>query len=146
MPCLEVTMPRASRERKELLSAILTRAFSEATGFAPEIFSIRYHEYGPGETATAGKIWDGGADAPFLHLVLYCPRLRRSQKKALVAGFTAAFTESRFPASWKPIVHIAEHSYDNVGVEGQLLSDACPELKGRRFYYSTDDAPEAKKP
>lgn len=36
---------------------------------------------------------------------------------------------------WKPTIHICEYPYDNVGIEGKILSDAFEECAKRSFYY-----------
>ena len=38
----------------------------------------------------------------------------------------------------RPVIHIQEHPYDNVGVDGELLSDLFPELVKRKFDYPLD--------
>lgn len=126
MPCLELSLPRVSRERKAALAEALTRAFCGATGHRAEIFGVRFFEYGPEETAVGGRL-DGAA--PYLHALLYCPRIPRASKQALATALTEAC------APWKPVVHICEHPYDNVIVDGQLLSDAYEACRDRPFYY-----------
>lgn len=37
--------------------------------------------------------------------------------------------------AWQPVIHLCEHPYDNVGVEGKLLSELYPELAQRPYYY-----------
>ncbi|MBU8934996.1 MAG: tautomerase family protein [candidate division Zixibacteria bacterium] len=135
MPCLEVTMPAVDVAIKQTLATNLTDAFDEATSFGRDIFGIRFCEYEVGNAATAGQVWDGKAGRPYLHLLLYCPRVTRKTKQALVAGLTSAFTESLIKPDWKPVIHISEHPYDNVGVEGELLSDAYEQCTAAKFYY-----------
>ncbi len=135
MPCLEVTMPASDGATHQTLATRLTDAFDEATTFGKDIFAIRFCEYQAGETATAGEVWDGKADRPYLHMLLYCPRVTRKTKQALVAGLTSAFTESLDRPDWKPVIHICEHPYDNVGVEGELLSDTYEQCAAAKFYY-----------
>lgn len=139
MPCLEISMPEVNNKIKKLLSIRLTDAFVEATGFEKSIFAVRYHEYPVGSVAIGGEIWPGGDSRPYLHFLLYCPRLRRKAKQKVVSSFTAAFTDIIGKSDWKPVIHICEHPYDNVGVEGALLSDTYAELANRRFYYDTSD-------
>ena len=62
------------------------------------------------------------------HIVVYCPPMNRERKAACVAALTRAFAESTGFEPELLVIHIAEHSYDNVGVAGKLLSDAYPEL------------------
>jgi hypothetical protein len=35
----------------------------------------------------------------------------------------------------KPLIHILEFPYDNIGVDGQLLTDADEELASRPYYF-----------
>ncbi len=140
MPCLEVTMPRMDEGTKQTLSRRLTDAFVDATGLPADIFGIRYSEYAAGEAAVGGgKLWSGEDCRPYLHAILYGHRMRREVKQAIVAGFTKAFVESVDKPDWWPVIHLCEHAYDNVGIEGKLLSDAHPELRERPFYYPLDD-------
>lgn len=119
MPCLEVTLPECERSVKAALADALTTAMTETTGHDRSIFSVAFHELRAGQSALAGKL-DGG---PYLHVVLYVTKLAREQKQTLVARFTAAI-ESAFHRA--PVVHIVEHTRDDVGVEGKLLSDLFP--------------------
>lgn len=136
MPCLEITVPRISEETRGKLAAALTEAFVTATGHRREIFGIRFFEYAPGEAAVGGALCgDQSQNSPYIHALLYCPRLKRGQKRALAELLTKAFTEKLDRPTWKPVVHICEHPYDNVIVEGKLLSDAYPECAQKRFYY-----------
>jgi hypothetical protein len=48
---------------------------------------------------------------------------------------TRALVEVMGKPDWKPVIHLCEHPYDNVGVDGQLLSDSYEELAGRKYYY-----------
>lgn len=65
------------------------------------------------------------------HIVVYCPRLTREKKSACVAALTEAFERSTGFEGDLLTIHIEEHSYDNVGVGGKLLTDAYPELAER---------------
>jgi 4-oxalocrotonate tautomerase family enzyme len=65
------------------------------------------------------------------HIVVYCPRLSRDRKAACVAALTDAFEKSTGLSAEHLVIHIEEHSYDNVGVGGRLLTDAFPELAER---------------
>ena len=118
MPCLEVTLPRTDLATKRELSSRLTDLVEEVAGFEREIFRIRFSEYEPGEAATAGKLWDGENGVPYLHLVLYCPRLKRTTKQKLVESFMRVFPEIMKRPAWFPVVHICEHPYDNIGGSG----------------------------
>ena len=135
MPCLEISLPRIDRKKKELLSSQLTEAFANTTGFDASIFGIRFLEYTEGEVATGGIIWDGQTGRPYLHMLLYCPRLKRTAKQKLVDSFTTLFTECLDEPDWKPVIHICEHPYDNVGVDGKLLSDSYEACANSKYYY-----------
>lgn len=138
MPSLDVTMPRSDLATKVRLAEGLTAAFAAYSGFGEAPLGVRFLEYGPGEVAEGGRIWDG-TNAPFLHLVLSCPRMRRQAKREVVAALTRSFSQAMERPEWLPVIHIHEHPYDNVGVGGQLLSDAFEACRARRFYY---DLPE----
>ncbi|MCP4633614.1 MAG: hypothetical protein GY855_11865 [candidate division Zixibacteria bacterium] len=139
MPCLEIVMPREDIEIKRSLAGKLTDAFSNSTGFPGEIFGIHFIEYDIGDTASGGDLWDNSAEIPYLHFKLFCPRINRKTKQAVVSSFTETFIKCFGKPEWKPVIHICEHSYDNVGVNGQLLSDAYEECADRQFYYDLVD-------
>lgn len=65
------------------------------------------------------------------HIVVYCPRLTREKKVNCVAALTEAFEKSTGLSAQDLVIHIEEHSYDNVAVGGRLLTDAYPELAER---------------
>ena len=135
MPCLEISMPTTDRETKQVLANDLTRAFAEATDFPAEIFGIRFLEYADGEAASGGVLIDSKAERPYIHFLLYCPRITRTVKQRLVADFTCIYTKLVGKEHWWPVIHICEHPYDNVGVEGKLLSDAYEQCRDSKFYY-----------
>lgn len=135
MPCLEIVIPGVDPKIKEVLAERLTKAFAESTKFPTDIFGIRFIEYKPGETASGGKMWDGKSGRPYIHFLLYCPRIDRKAKQDLVKSFTKAYTDCIENTEWKPVIHICEHPYDNVGVEGELLSDTYKECAKSQFYY-----------
>lgn len=134
MPCLEVSVPALDVEVKAKLAERLTEAFCGATGHDAGIFGIRFFEYGLGSAAQGGKLWRGDG-VPYLHFLLYCPRLSRNQKQQVVESLSSAFTDVTAKPDWVPVIHIAEHPYDNVGVGGTLLTEAYPILAEREFYY-----------
>ncbi len=70
---------------------------------------------------------------PYIHFLLYCPKLKRSSKQKLASSLTDAFTKAIGDETQKPIIHICEHPYDNVVVDGQLLSDRYAECANRKF-------------
>jgi len=139
MPCLEISIPAVDDKTRSRLARSLTDAFTATTGFGADIFGVRFHEYEPGKAASAGVLWDGGDGRPYLHFLLYCPRLRREVKSQVVEALTAAYTECVGKPDWKPVIHIAEHPYDNVGVGGKILSEAYEECAGQNFYYEMRD-------
>ena len=140
MPNLEVSMPRMPTEIRARLARELTSAFVEHTGHTADIFGIRFFEYEWATVAAGGRLCAEDDERPYLHALLYSPRLKRSVKQGLASALTDAFTSATGRPAWKPVIHICEHPYDNVVVEGRLLSEALPELAERPFYYPTDDA------
>jgi 4-oxalocrotonate tautomerase len=74
-----------------------------------------------------------------VHLLFYSPRLKRQVKADLVTAFSRIVVQAVGDPAWKPVIHLQEHPYDNVGVDGQLLSDRYPELGERTFYFDLDD-------
>ncbi|KAA3632079.1 MAG: hypothetical protein DWP97_11715 [Calditrichaeota bacterium] len=139
MPCLEISMPEVDRQTKEKLTDALTTVFAQTTKFGAEIFGIRFHEYKEGQSASGGNVWDGRSGRPYLHMLLYIPRINRETKQKLVARFTDAMIETVGKESWMPVIHICEHPYDNVGVEGKLLSDSYEACAKSKFYYDVGD-------
>lgn len=135
MPCLELSVPKLDRDTKATLAASLTAAFCAVTGHPAAIFGIRFLEYAEGEASLGGRLYAGPESEPYLHMLLYSPRLKRSVKQKLASALTEAFTNSVKRPDWKPFIHLCEHPYDNVAVEGKILTDAFEELAGRRFYY-----------
>lgn len=136
MPCLEVVMPATNTEIKKDLAVNLTRAFADASGFPGEIFGIHFQEYDADQAASGGILCQTESEErPYLHFLLYSPRLSRTVKQKLVASLTQVFSECLGKPEWKPVIHLMEHPYDNVGVNGQLLSDAYEELGESKFYY-----------
>ena len=63
------------------------------------------------------------------HIVVQCPVLTREQKAAAVAGITEAFARATGIAAEHVVVHVQEHSYDDIGVGGRLLGDIDPALR-----------------
>lgn len=135
MPCLEITMPKIESQKKAELARQLTDAFAQATKFGPEIFGIYFNEYDKSEAASGGVICDKTTDHPYLHMLIYCPRIDRETKQKLVESFTSVFTSVVGNKDWMPVIHICEHPYDNVGVNGKLLSDSYEECANTEFYY-----------
>ncbi len=140
MPCLELSMPKTDADTKAKLSEALTKVFDDSNKFPAEIFGIRYHEYDAGQSSNGGTVWDGRSGRPYLHMLLYIPRIDRPTKQMLVEKFSQAFVEVIGKADWLPVIHICEHPYDNVGVEGKLLSDLYDACAKSKFYYDVGDA------
>jgi 4-oxalocrotonate tautomerase family enzyme len=65
------------------------------------------------------------------HIIVYCPPLEREKKIACVAALTEAFERTTGHSAELLTIHIEEHSYDNIGVAGKLLSESYPELMER---------------
>lgn len=63
------------------------------------------------------------------HIVVQCPVLTRPQKVAVVAGITDAFARATGIEPEHVVVHLQEHSYDDIGVGGRLLADIEPALR-----------------
>jgi len=139
MPCLEMTLPKIDDSTKTELAERMTSVFAELSGFPAEIFGICFKEYDRGNAASGGKLWHGGNDRPYLHFILYSPRLKKSVKQSLVDKFTSVFIDVMGKPDWKPVIHLCEQPYDNVGVDGQLLSERNEELGKRKFYYDISD-------
>ena len=135
MPCLEITMPKTETQIKAKLAQELTKAFDQSTEFGAEIFGIRFNEYQWGDAASGGVICDKTTGRPYIHMLMYCPRVGRVTKQKLVESFSSVFTSVLSKEDWKPVIHICEHPYDNVGVNGKLLSDSYEELTKSEFYY-----------
>ena len=140
MPCLEISMPRVDDATRERLASELTSAFTAACDMPADIFGIRFMEYDLGRSASGGRLWDGDAQQrPYLHFLLYCPRLGRSAKQELVKRLTQSFALCVGHDHWRPVIHICEHPYDNVGVDGNLLSDTFDDCARSPFYYELSD-------
>ncbi|MFQ5498815.1 MAG: tautomerase family protein [Candidatus Zixiibacteriota bacterium] len=139
MPCLEITLPEIDRGTKEQLVCRLTEAFTNATSFPAAIFGMRFHEYTPGEAGTGGKLCDGGEERPYIHFLFYGPRLNRKTKQQLVRALGRAYTDVIGKPDWQPVIHLCEFPYDNVGVNGELLSDTYDECASAKFYFDLSD-------
>lgn len=135
MPCIELSLPKVSQEIRAALAAELTHAFCATTGHSAEIFGIRFFEYEDDLASKNGKLCHSLTSIPYLHMVVYCPRLKRSAKQKMGAALTLAFTKAVDRTDWAPTIHICEHPYDNVVVGGKLLSDAYESCAKRSFYY-----------
>jgi phenylpyruvate tautomerase PptA (4-oxalocrotonate tautomerase family) len=129
MPWMEVTIPKTDQATKEQLSARLNQQFIEATGFEDEVLYIRFSEFEPGSAGASGRL--SKEVETFSHVILYTPRMRFDVKRSVVAGLTSAFDLMKM----KPLIHILEFPYDNIGAEGQLLTDADDELASRPYYF-----------
>ena len=79
------------------------------------------------------------------HIIVQCPVLTRAQRAAAVAEITDAFSRATGIEAANVVVHVQEHSYDEIGVGGRLLSDLYPELreKERRVREQRGASPSA---
>ncbi len=91
MPCIELSLPKVSREMRAALAAELTQAFCDTTGHSAEIFGIRFFEYEDDMASNNGKLCSSQTSVPYLHMVVYCPRLARSAKQKMGEALTVAF-------------------------------------------------------
>jgi len=128
MPNLEITLPKQmnSHEKQNMGSALDTcfQSYAEL-----DIgLEILFKEYGQENIYST-------ADKNSIHCHLFCPRLPRKRKQALVKHMTEIVAQTYDHV----IFHISEHSYDNIGVNGQLLSDMVPNCAERKFYYDLSD-------
>ncbi|MBI4405913.1 MAG: tautomerase family protein [Deltaproteobacteria bacterium] len=135
MPCLEIVLPKLNREKKQQLAEGLTEVFCSVTGHDASIFGILFQEYDKDGASFGGKLYGEHGTAPYVHFVLYCTRLMRTQKQNLVDALSKTFVETLKEPSWLPIIHLCEHPYDNVGFNRKLLSDQFEECSKRKFYY-----------
>lgn len=135
MPCMELSLPKIGRKEKAALAAELTEVFCATTNHPAEIFGIRFFEYDLESASVGGHLCDSAHSTPYLHMLLYCPRLKRTVKQRLASALVAGFSKSLGRSDWIPTIHISEHPYDNVVVNGKLLSDAYEECVKRKFYY-----------
>ena len=121
---MEVSLPRLGEDKKRELAMGLTDAYAGVTGLDRGRIGIRFQESGAGETAYAGELdTGGGAVRPYVHVVLYCPVQPRERKQDIVRQITAALHAVLDHPGCRPVIHIQEHLLDNVGVNGDLLSD-----------------------
>lgn len=128
-------MPRVDRQTRAALAAEVTEAFCGATGHSAEILGIRFFEYDQEEIAIGGKLCSASDADAYLHLIVYCPRLKRSSKQKVGTALTEAFTRATKRPAWMPVIRIIESPYDNVIVAGKPLSDAYEACAKRSFYY-----------
>ena len=131
MPNLEITLPKQlSPQDKQDLGQALDTCFQSYAGLDIGL-EILFKEYAAEDTYSAS---DNGS----IHCHLFCPRLPRQRKQDLVKHMTETISDS-ISASDYMIFHISEHPYDNVGVNGQLLSNMIPDCAERKFYYDLSD-------
>lgn len=124
---MEVVIPAALQIPRDQLLAKIQREFVDATGFQDEKLFVRFSEFGQSDLGESGSL----SGANIAHLVLYCPRLRFDVKRSLASGLTGVFAEHAI----RPLIHIFEFPYENIAVDGTLLTDADDELASRPFYY-----------
>jgi phenylpyruvate tautomerase PptA (4-oxalocrotonate tautomerase family) len=137
VPSIDIALPPTTPEVRGRLARDLTKAFCGATGFEPALLDIFFHHYEFGHASRNGELIHGGGELA-VHIHIACPRISRLAKQAIATEVTGAF---RSATGWQtfPVIHITEHPYDNVVVDGQLLSDAFEACRRRRFYYPLDD-------
>jgi len=124
---MEVTMPKTDQAAKEQLLSRLNQEFIDATGFEDETLYVRFSEFEQDDLWESGKL----SGVKVAHIILYCPRLRFDVKRSLVGGVNSAFND----IATKSFIHIAEFPYENIAMDGCLLTDADEELASRPFYY-----------
>jgi len=124
---MEVVLPQIAEIPKDQLLAKIHREFVDATGFEDEKLFVRFSEFGQNDLGESGTL----SGAKPAHVVAYCPRLRFEVKRSLASGLTNAFVEYEI----KPLIHIFEFPYENIAMDGRLLTDADDELASRPFYY-----------
>jgi phenylpyruvate tautomerase PptA (4-oxalocrotonate tautomerase family) len=134
MPCLMISMPRSNAEIKKQLTSDLTDAFTASTRFPKDTLGIRFLEYDPGEAANEGRLWDGSTGKPYLHMVLYSPRLQSAEKKTLIKALSKAFVDAIGDPKWIPVIFLNELSHENIGVDGQKVSPRGETYDGRKIY------------
>jgi hypothetical protein len=127
MPWMEVTIPKTDQGARERLHLRLSQEFIDATGFEDETLFVRFSDFDQGDLWESGNPSGNKAG----HVVLYCPRLRFDVKRSLAVGLTSAFEGFGF----KPLIHIVEFPYENIAMDGRLLTDSDDELASRPFYY-----------
>lgn len=135
MPCVELSLPPVGRETRAKLAREITEAFCGCTGHPAEIFGIRFFEYQPEMASHAGELCDVKGNKPYLHMMLYCPRLSHEVKRKVGAALTEAVARGTGRTDWVPFIHISEHPYENIVVGGKLLMEAFEECAKRPFYY-----------
>jgi phenylpyruvate tautomerase PptA (4-oxalocrotonate tautomerase family) len=132
MPFLEIRMLEMDRTKIELLAKRMNQDFIDATGFEDEILRIQFVPYDRNTLAIRGEF---GSEPEFVHMILFSPRLRFDVKRGLVSALTQAFREVSGKADSNVMIHLHEFPYDNIGVDGQLLTDMDDELASRPYYY-----------
>lgn len=132
MPCIEISMKKTAKETKAELAKAVTDAFCGATGHPREILHVKFFEHENCDCFIGGAAVDDSS--PYIHMLVYCPRIKRTAKVAFVESVSKAFT-GILKSEDSPIVHICEHPYDNVGVGGKILTDRFEECAKRSFYY-----------
>jgi phenylpyruvate tautomerase PptA (4-oxalocrotonate tautomerase family) len=133
MPFIHVITGGIDPGQREILATRMNQEFIDATGFEDEILTLGFSEID--SFAVRGQVIDKPSDVHFAILVFYGPRLRFDVKRNLVAALTRIFQELTGDTNWQIEIYIQEFPYDNIGTNGQLLTDADEELASRPFYY-----------
>jgi len=139
MPFLEINLPRIEQVIKERLVHKFTDAFCDATSFPGETFGILFKEYEYGDAANGGDICIEDDGRPYIRFMLHSPRLNRKVKQKLAVALSEAFVKAMDSYDWEPAIYFCEHPYDDIVVEGELLSDKYQELADKEFYYELPD-------
>jgi phenylpyruvate tautomerase PptA (4-oxalocrotonate tautomerase family) len=128
---MEIDLSHNLMKKSQHLSEKLSDSFEKTTGHPKSIFGIRFKPYQDNEAAVGGKTLNKHQpNTPYIHILLYCPKLSLETKRTLVKSLTEDFCSVYDKNHW-PIIHICEHSYDNVAIEGELLCDKFEELQNK---------------
>ncbi len=141
MPFIEIVIPAFSPAQREAFAGEITDAFSRIAGFPKDILAVymNYYQIGGDKITVAGKYIPLFSDKAYLHIAVFSPRLKKAAKREVIAEFTSIAERVFEGKCASPVIHLNEHAYDNIGVNGKMLSELYPELAERTFYYSTND-------
>ena len=123
MPSLEISLPRQTKDVREKLVSKLTDDFARYTNYDVEAFGIRFLEYDVGESANAGRIWDGKTGKPYIHFKMFIPRRTVTEKSNMIKAFTESFADCLGRSDWAPVIYFCELDDDSVGFSGKSLAE-----------------------
>lgn len=83
MPWIELSRPKTNRETKA---------------------ALRFFEFEPDSAATGGKLCGDRETSPYLHMLVYCPRLKRATKQKMGAALAEAFAQAVQRTDWIPFI------------------------------------------